>query len=86
MNINDPIPVRMYTKEALKLAGVSHSKWKEMIEKGEAPAHKYRGKGGFVWLGMDMAEFLGLVDKKEGISDDDPFIKGAERLGKIKGR
>ena len=86
MLINDPIPAKMYTQDVLQRVGVCHTTWKTMIKKGEAPAHRYRGKGGNVYLGSDIARFLGLIEQEKGIGDNDPFVKGAERLGKIKRR
>lgn len=86
MNLGDPMPERMYTSEVLERVGVCHAKWKSMQAEGKAPTPAYRGKGGYVFRGIDIARLLGLVDEKEGIGENDPFVKGAQNLGKAKGR
>jgi hypothetical protein len=80
------IPLRLYTKEVLDLVGVSAPNWNRMRDQGIAPQPKYRGRGGDVYLGVDIARFLGLVDDGENNAENDPFIRGLEKLGKAGGK
>lgn len=75
----DKIPLRLYTKEVLSLVGVGYNTWKKMQEEGRAPYPSYRGKHGNVYLGKDIARFMGLSNDEE---ENDPFMKGLEKLGK----
>lgn len=78
-----PIPLRLYTKEVLEIVGVCLTTWKKLQNKGAAPLPKYAGKGGYVYLGVDIERFMGLTEYEKH-ADDDPFMQGVEKLGGVK--
>lgn len=79
--IQDQIPMRLYTQEVLDIVGVGRGTWKKMQESGSAPCPRYRGKGGYVYLGADIARFLGLINDSAVECDNDPFMMGLHKLG-----
>ena len=77
--MND-IPPALYTSEVLDIVKVGRNKWSKMRKEGIAPGPRYRGKGGDVYFGKDIAEFLGLTEVEED-RNYDPIMAGLEKLG-----
>lgn len=78
--LDQPLPVRLYQSEVLDLVGVSESTWSAWRREGKAPDPAYRGKGGNVYRGVDIARFFGILDEREETVKNDPFAKGLQKL------
>ena len=78
----DRIPPHLYTKDVLKLAGVCATTWSKMQIKGKAPLPAYRGRGGYVYRTREIYRFLGLIDSTASCEENDPIMKGIEKLGR----
>jgi hypothetical protein len=79
------LPPRLYTSDVLKLCRFSHGTLRKKQVTEGFPQPVDRGKQN-IYKRDDILEALGLIEPQRGINHNDPFIKGAERLGKIKGR
>ena len=78
------IPLTLCTKEIPIYTRMSVRKWNELRCMGQAPQPKYRGGEGNIYLGRDIERFLGLIDETQTEVQNDPFIHGAQNIGKAK--
>lgn len=75
-------PPRLYTRQVLDLVGVGQATWGRMRKEGKAPEPVYRGKQGDVYLTVDIARFLGLLDDKAKAPEYDPILQGIKQIGR----
>lgn len=78
------IPPTIVTKDLAKYVRIGPKKWKEFQETGQAPFPRYRGRDGYVYFGIDIKKFLGIIDDHTEDCQNDPFIKGLQKLGRYK--
>jgi hypothetical protein len=83
MDIN-ALPPRLYTSDVLKLCRFSYATLRNKQAEEGFPEHIDRGKE-YIWDRDSVLSFLGLIENHKGIVHNDPFKKGLEKLGTIKG-